>query len=168
MDRALADSWNALVKPEDTVYHLGDFALGHPASAIKMLQHLKGRKVLIKGNHDKQVQRITGPGLFEEVHEQLVVEVGERRVLLCHYPYRPEGASLDHLRETAEKEGWNFQRYLGRMPVYKGMFSLCGHVHQKWTWQGKSFNVGVDVHNFKPLSEEQVAAAILERQGESE
>ena len=28
MDKALISNWNKVVKPEDTVFHLGDFAVG--------------------------------------------------------------------------------------------------------------------------------------------
>ena len=31
-------------------------------------------------------------------------------------------------------------------------FVLCGHVHEKWLWLGNNFNVGVDCHNFAPIS----------------
>lgn len=28
MNKAITENWNSVVKPEDTVYHLGDFAFG--------------------------------------------------------------------------------------------------------------------------------------------
>jgi len=48
-DQALVDAWNKLVGKDDRVFILGDFAFNRHRSFI---QRLKGRKVLILGNHD--------------------------------------------------------------------------------------------------------------------
>ena len=45
MDRELIHRWNETVSPKDTVYVLGDWGKLSPAL-------LRGRKYLIKGNHD--------------------------------------------------------------------------------------------------------------------
>ena len=50
MDEAMVVAWNKRVKPEDRVYHLGDVVINR--KALKILDRLNGRKVLIKGNHD--------------------------------------------------------------------------------------------------------------------
>lgn len=50
MDDTIITNWNKVVKDTDTVYHLGDVAINR--KALKVLYNLKGRKVLIKGNHD--------------------------------------------------------------------------------------------------------------------
>lgn len=50
MDEHMIDRWNAVVKPGDVVYHLGDVAI--PRSGLQQLSRLNGRKRLIKGNHD--------------------------------------------------------------------------------------------------------------------
>jgi calcineurin-like phosphoesterase family protein len=49
-DAIMRDTWNARVKPNDKVYHLGDVAI--PRRGLKMMEGLHGRKVLIRGNHD--------------------------------------------------------------------------------------------------------------------
>lgn len=49
MDEAMVVAWNKRVKPEDRVYHLGDVVINR--KALKILDRLNGRKVLIKGNH---------------------------------------------------------------------------------------------------------------------
>ncbi len=52
-DAALVENWNAVVEPDDTVWHLGDFALGPPPErVIEILASLHGRKHLIVGNND--------------------------------------------------------------------------------------------------------------------
>lgn len=50
MDEALVDNWNKVVKPKDRIYHLGDVVINR--KALKILDRLAGRKVLVKGNHD--------------------------------------------------------------------------------------------------------------------
>lgn len=50
MDEALVERYNAVVKPTDKVYFLGDVAINR--RGLKVLSRLNGKKVLIKGNHD--------------------------------------------------------------------------------------------------------------------
>jgi calcineurin-like phosphoesterase family protein len=50
----IMERWNETVGKDDTVIHLGDVIL-HKKSAIKgILDSLNGRKILIRGNHDRQ------------------------------------------------------------------------------------------------------------------
>lgn len=54
MNAQLIQKWNNKVSDEDTVYILGDFCFKmSKQDAIKILKQLKGKKVLIRGNHDK-------------------------------------------------------------------------------------------------------------------
>lgn len=50
MNESIIDRWNRVVSDDDTVYHLGDFAFGRKNIAIA--ERLKGKKILILGNHD--------------------------------------------------------------------------------------------------------------------
>lgn len=50
MDEAMVERWNAVVRPHDKVYHLGDVAIKKPG--LETLARLNGDKVLIRGNHD--------------------------------------------------------------------------------------------------------------------
>jgi calcineurin-like phosphoesterase family protein len=49
-DEIMVERWNAIVKPFDKVYHLGDVAISK--RALPILDRLNGKKVLIRGNHD--------------------------------------------------------------------------------------------------------------------
>lgn len=46
----MVDRWNAIVRPEDKVYHLGDVAFTR--TGLNLLKMLNGRKRLVRGNHD--------------------------------------------------------------------------------------------------------------------
>lgn len=50
MHEALITRWNSVVKPKDTIFHLGDFMMGR--GNIHIVTKLNGLKRLIMGNHD--------------------------------------------------------------------------------------------------------------------
>lgn len=55
MDITMIDNWNSVVNPEDTTYHLGDFAFGK-GSRWRIAEYramLNGKIILFKGNHDR-------------------------------------------------------------------------------------------------------------------
>lgn len=45
--------WNERVRPADTVIHLGDVAIGKKSLVAEQLSILNGRKILVRGNHDR-------------------------------------------------------------------------------------------------------------------
>ena len=53
MNEALIANWNNVVKPEDVVICLGDFALGNKDDIPGIVARLNGMKILVRGNHDR-------------------------------------------------------------------------------------------------------------------
>ncbi len=49
-DAEMIRRWNATIRPQDHVYHLGDVAMRK--EHLTLVQHLAGKKRLIPGNHD--------------------------------------------------------------------------------------------------------------------
>lgn len=157
MNQALVERWNSVVRPTDTIWVLGDVALGRIADTLALVSTLNGRKLLLAGNHDRcwsghghraQVwtERYLQAG-FAEVHQDHVrVTIGARSVLACHFPYR--GDSHDH------------DRYVEHRPADQGEWLLHGHVHERWRQRGRMINVGVDAWDCRPVSEAEVAALI--------
>lgn len=85
MNQALVRNWQDAVTDKDLVYVLGDMFWSPEEKAADVLQALPGRKILVKGNHDKA----TNPRFraqFELVDDYLEVEDRGRHVVLCHYP----------------------------------------------------------------------------------
>lgn len=75
MDRVLIDNWNAVVRPQDTIYHLGDFALkGTPTEPY--LRRLNGKIVRLQGNHD--------PKGWGEPY--MTARCNKVKAVLFHYP----------------------------------------------------------------------------------
>ena len=52
MNKCLIKKWNEKITSEDTIYILGDFTMKGPEMASSILYSLKGKKYLIRGNHD--------------------------------------------------------------------------------------------------------------------
>lgn len=159
MNEALVTNWNSIVKPEDTVYCLGDFSLAIRPVELYSAQ-LNGTKYLVPGNHDwchPTHSKARGAGLakwidFYTQHGWIVLPIqteltieGVGVVNLCHLPYK--GDSTD-------------ARYAEYRLVDDGKWLICGHVHEKWKVKGKMINVGVDVWDLHPVSIEEIKALI--------
>ena len=141
--------WNDVVKPDDHVWYLGDFAMGDHEVWPKYLARLNGRISLVLGNHDKGRQTMLDTG-FAEVHENVIVEVDGYRLWLNHYP--PESAVDPAYRRPKHER-----------PPAPGPYdiALCGHVHQRWTVFDSIVNVGVDRWEFRPVSVARICEALL-------
>jgi calcineurin-like phosphoesterase family protein len=86
MDETIIRNWNAKVKPEDRVYHLGDFCFGNREEILKMTRRLHGHIIIIEGNHDE----IGDPKSygFASKHQMLEIKLNGTYITLCHYAMR--------------------------------------------------------------------------------
>jgi len=50
----IIQNWHSIVKPEDTIIHLGDVGIGKKEDWEWIMPTLPGNKILIRGNHDDQ------------------------------------------------------------------------------------------------------------------
>ena len=126
MDEALVRGWNELVGPDDTVWHLGDFAVrATPARAADLLAGLNGVKHLIAGNNDPPAIRAL-PG-WTSARDYAELDLDGRQLVLCHYPLR----------------AWNGQP--------RGTVQLHGHSHGRLKPLTRQFDVGVDARGFRPV-----------------
>lgn len=126
-DETLIANWNAVVRPEDTVWHLGDFAfncgLPHARDAF---DRLHGTKHLIVGNHDAKLGRkLPWESQHDGIHQ---VAVDGYRLVLCHYAMR----------------AWP--------GIWRGAHHLYGHTHGSLPGTRRSADVGVDAWDFRPVS----------------
>ncbi|MBI4064548.1 MAG: metallophosphoesterase [Elusimicrobia bacterium] len=103
MNREMIGQWNAAVGQDDTVFHLGDFALGEASEWPKIFQQLNGaKKILIRGNHDRAVKKMIEVG-FAEVHSELEWNGW----LLKHKPFKtPKKLLCGHIHERWRRLGW--------------------------------------------------------------
>ena len=112
MDEALIGRWNAKVGEGDDVYVVGDFAYRNAQAAATYLRHLRGRKHLVVGNHDRRWMRdAAAVSLLEDTAELAdIVDCG-RRVVMCHYPLMtwPGSGSLmvhGHIHDDTRGAYW--------------------------------------------------------------
>ncbi len=126
-------NWNNTVRPNDIVYHLGDFAYGDGSkSPDKYFNRLNGHKHLVIGNHDNK-KTMSLP--WASVSNYQEISIGKQRVVMLHYAMRV----------------WHHS--------YRGVWQLYGHSHLTLPEQDHlSFDIGVDGWNYTPVSFEQVKA----------
>jgi len=137
MNETIIKNHNARVKPEDTVFFLGDFCFrnspggkkgeGNLQKADYYISKLNGNFVFIKGNHDRN-------NSLKTPIERVIIRYGGKKMCLVHNPIHADS----------------------KYPI-----NLCGHVHEKWEIRllgEDSFlvNVGVDVWGFKPVTYEEI------------
>lgn len=114
MNSFMETIWNENVSEDDLVYVLGDFAVKRPSY---WQERLRGKKILILGNHDGFMAKEAG---FVSVQESLTVRLrGTRETMTCflsHYPHLswPErGSGSVHLhahchgRQPASLKGFS-------------------------------------------------------------
>lgn len=124
MGELLIEAWNSRIKPEDTVWLLGDFSFGTAIQVGQTLDRLNGKINLVPGNHDKIIlhsRELTER--FEAVHPMITNQrIGRDTVVLCHFPIYE----------------WESAHY--------GWYHLHGHSHghvirfPEW----RMFDVGID------------------------
>ena len=153
MDETLIKNWNSVVKPEDIIFNLGDFAFAPNYRWQELISRLNGEQYLILGNHD--LTRWPGDKtmkLFRKVEQQKILKIEGKTVILNHYP---------------------FLCYAGTYySPERAVYNLHGHVHQNpYNTTGKDnerlsyrfpyqYDVGVDNNNFTPVSWEQIKEII--------
>jgi calcineurin-like phosphoesterase family protein len=127
-DKKLVENWNSVVPPDGTVYHLGDVSYRAANQTVEdLLAKLNGTIHLVVGNHDK-VAFLRKTGRFASISTRIELKAGETRVILDHFPI----------------EEWN--------QMHRGAIHLHGHTHGHSLQKPNRIDVGVDVHNFFPVT----------------
>lgn len=129
MEATIIDNWNAAVKPQDLVYHLGDFAW-KTSDAKRVRPLLNGAIRLIVGNHD-DISALAAAGLFQRIY--LWKQFRDLGFTASHIPMR-----FDQLRHGAK--------------------NLHGHVHGDLTGlEDFHRDMSVESIGFKPIHYDEIA-----------
>ena len=143
MNARLITEANMRVKEDDVSVHVGDFCARGGASKFKMWRsQLIGNWVFLKGNHDSN-------NGVKTVGTSMFTRLSHFHVFVSHIPFYYEDWFEPELRA-----------YVAKFCD----FAICGHVHEKWRHQVKGIpviNVGVDVQNFRPVSDDEVVGQYL-------
>lgn len=133
MNDTLINNWNSIVKKDDIVYHLEDFALADEEKLKELYSKLNGTIILIRGNHDgksaKYYEEIGFKGLTNAP-----IKLDEYKLILSHTPVPdtkiPKGYINIHIHNKKLIDGYPTKIY-----------STDKHI-----------NVSVDAINFKPIN----------------
>lgn len=130
-DEELVKRWNECVRPDDKVFHLGDFCLNRRALATA--KRLNGNKILVMGNHDTfRAEEYLEVG-FKELKGAYQLE----NMMMTHVPIHP--SQLEH-------------RFFA---------NLHGHLHSYTVPDWRYLNLGVEHTGLRPITLEEVYSRIM-------
>lgn len=158
MNRDFIRRHNAVVGPNDWFFALGDMCMGDFDASLACAAELNGQKFIVPGDHerissimarkksaayiDRFRRRYEEAGFTVLPEEGITIDIGGVRFAMSHWPYTGDHTEHD--------------RHVELRPADEGLPLLHGHVHNEWRIRGRMFNVGVDVNNFTPVTEEQI------------
>lgn len=144
MNTTIIDNINAVVAPNDTLWHLGDFSFARSFGEAKGYRDRINCNTInfIWGNHDEEFVRplFTKSWGEPDCYAAVNVKLGGQTIVLSHFSMAV----------------WDKQHH--------GSWHLYGHshgTHEPWKKEhmadAKSFDVGVDCWDYKPLSLDDIA-----------
>ena len=142
MNEEIIKRHNALVRPDDDVYILGDSSLGGGDEQIlaankALIEQLNGRLHIIRGNHDtdrrvamyESCKNVVGPILYADM-----IHYKGYHFYLSHFPTLTGNLEKESLKQCT--------------------CNLFGHTHQTTNFHMDMpymYHVGVDSHDCKPV-----------------
>lgn len=166
MNFTMIENFNSQAGPDDVIVHTGDAVLGKLDENLPLINLINARIILYVGNHDRPSRAMQrkpktdplararkvgseaaryvkyfrgGVMLDSKTH---LIDVGGFQFAISHYPYAGDHQDKDRFPELR--------------PTDIGLPLIHGHVHELWKFNGRQFNVGVDVNDFKLVTEEEV------------
>lgn len=125
MHNTIITNWNNTVSESDTVYVLGDVVW--KKKYIDLLKDLKGRLILIKGNHD--IFNLKDYSRFDDIRAVHQIDVDDKKYVLTHVPV--------HTSQMFPEGRW--------------MKNIHGHLHRIIINDSRYINVCVENTNYSPL-----------------
>jgi calcineurin-like phosphoesterase family protein len=159
MNATLIDRYNAAIKPDQTCLWVGDVFFRSFQLAAEIMKQLNGKKILVRGNHDRSAGSMAKLG-FMAVTNELTLSIGGKPVRVSHYPYWKDWYNAQRCLErgfTPDQVEKLKNRYPKRI---KGEILIHGHVHGKTRVRENMINVGVDAWEYAPVSMEEIEKLI--------
>ncbi len=92
-EKLIEKNWNETISEKDTVIHLGDISFNE--NWIERLGSWNGKKILVRGNHDKKSQDFYLNCGFTAVVEELVIDFDNVIILFSHRPRFAHGYDIN-------------------------------------------------------------------------
>jgi calcineurin-like phosphoesterase family protein len=146
MDDTIINNINAVVAENDTLWVMGDITYKSCNHIENYRRRIKCKNIhVIFGNHDKKIKGALRR-IFTSAEHYQEISIDKQTIILFHYPIT--------VWDKAHHNSWH----------------LFGHSHGNHTkWREEhmpnslSFDIGVDCHDFKPLSFEQIKKIMEKR-----
>lgn len=158
----IINSWNKTIKKDDTILHMGDFAL---SNIEKYAKKLNGKKTIIKGNHDKDkfitILKKYSWNIIDEVvinieedishlkynkHHLLccyITDINGQRVMFSHFPVFNDNSYDEKYKEITDALEYLFLELECDINIH-------GHTHSKNAKEPFCINSCVEKTDFKP------------------
>ncbi len=147
MNEKIVEIWNNQAGKNDVIYHLGDFVNYNYEDLnyeplLNIVKKINAKVILILGNNEKRILSNVFDGNFEKFKSYLLsigffdVFESEHEIVVADKNLR-----LVHCPSDADKTS---------------EFNLFGHIHRCGFVKSYGFNVGVDNHNYKLFSEDDI------------
>jgi len=141
MNAELERRWNELVADDDIVMFIGDLSAGvgkRKDELGQIIQRLKGKKVLIRGNHDHQKDSFYLQSGFKQVGDHAFFN----GVLFTHGPAKH---SEEHMHEVCHAA-------MKLKDKYKPVLIIHGHEHKLGPEHEGHYNCASDRHDYRPFT----------------
>lgn len=151
-DDIIIENWNKIVRPNDTVYLLGDLMLNDNENGIRKLNQLNGIIYYIRGNHDttarcslyREKTNMNPLSGFFETSWATIQKINGYNLYLSHYP-----TMIGSLEDMSE--------------LKKRLLGFSGHTHSRDKFYQDipfMYNVALDAHNNAPVSFDEIISDI--------
>jgi calcineurin-like phosphoesterase family protein len=134
MDETMVERWNAVVKPSDHVWHLGDVAMKR--QALSIVKRLNGHKRLVFGNHDIYGYEEYAQAGFEKLAGMRVID----GIIMTHIPLHPD----------------NLQRFKLNVHGHIHAYDVMNVGNWSTVPDSRYFNACVERHNYTPIPLEEI------------
>ena len=128
-DQLIINNWNKAVTKRDLVYVLGDITMENPDDLPKFINQLKGRIIVIGGNHDN----VKCCDMLRELGVQVIGCMKYKGFLCTHVPVHKYEIEREHKQ------------------LFRG--NIHGHIHcnEVVDLGPLYYNVNTELHNYTPI-----------------
>lgn len=150
MNEVLISNWRNTVKPDDIVFHIGDFCFANKEITGRIINVLTGNIIFLKGNHE---------GHPKSIIESLIIRYEGHSIHLNHYPERANPLMVSLCGHVHEKWliHYHYICQIDKLPIH-----ISARFQNEPTKE-KGFpiiNVGVDRWDYHPVSFDKIEKLI--------
>lgn len=136
MDHSFQTNHNAVVRTQDSIIHIGDICFGHASHLVALLRKLNGHHFLMDGSHDRALEELLEEGIPSDLQSRVTI-----LPKLTEFTFNGHKIALLHYAMT---KWW--------CSHYPKSYHFYGHSHGNYKHPHHAIDVGVDCHNFFPIS----------------